>query len=119
MNQKNTPLNISPKDLYKLLVDDSLRKPFVIDVREDNELAVASFTFSVLHLPLSNASQWIGNLEKLLPKDQSIVVICHAGVRSLNFGTWLLEKGLIKTVWNLEGGIDAWSKEVDHSIPRY
>ena len=118
MNQ-NAPLNISPKELCKLLEDDSFQKPFIIDVREENEIAIASFTFSVLHLPLSKASHWVENLEELLPKDQPIVIVCHAGVRSLNFGIWLLEQGIIKRVWNLVGGIDAWSTEVDPSVPRY
>ena len=113
------PLNISPKDLYDLLVDDSPKKPFLVDVREHKELAIASFTFSVLHLPLSQASSWMSDLGDLLPNDQSIVVSCHAGVRSLNFATWLLEQGISNPVWNLEGGIAAWRKEVDQSIPRF
>ena len=118
MNQ-NIPLNISPEELNKILEDDSSEKPFIIDVREDNEIAIASFSFSVLHLPLSKAPNWSAKIGKLLPKDQPIVVVCHAGVRSLNFGIWVLEKGISRRVWNLVGGIDAWSKDVDPSIPRY
>ena len=118
MNQ-NIPLNISPTELNKILEDDSSEKPFIVDVREDNEIAIASFAFSVLHLPLSKAADWSGNIEELLPKDQPIVVACHAGVRSLNFVIWLLEKGITKRVWNLLGGIDAWSTDVDQSVPRY
>ncbi len=113
------PANISPKDLNKILGDDSYEKPFIVDVREDNEIAIASFSFSVLHLPLSQAANWSVKIEELLPKDQPIVVVCHAGVRSFNFATWLLEQGFTQSVWNLEGGIDAWSKEVDPSVPRY
>jgi len=116
---KQIPLNISPKELNKILEDDSSEKPFIVDVREDNEIAIASFSFSVLHLPLSKAAQWSGNIEELLPKNQPIVVACHAGVRSLNFGIWLLEQRINKRVWNLVGGIDAWSKDVDQSVPRY
>ena len=118
MKQK-IPLNISPKELNKILEDDSSEKPFIVDVREDNEIAIASFPFSVLHLPLSKAANWSSNIEELLPKDQPIVIVCHAGVRSLNFGIWLLEKGIAKHVWNLVGGIDAWSTDVDNSVPRY
>ena len=115
----NVPLKISPKELNKILEDDSSEKPFIIDVREDNELSVAPFSFSVLHLPLSKAEKWINNISELLPADQQVVVICHAGVRSLNFCLWLLEQGIVKSVWNLVGGIDAWSKDVDQSVPRY
>ena len=116
---QHVPLNISPKELNKILEDDSSEKPFIVDVREDNEIAIASFSFSVLHLPLSKAANWSENIEALLPKDQPILVVCHAGVRSLNFGIWVLEKGISRRVWNLVGGIDAWSKDVDPSIPRY
>ena len=118
MNQ-HIPLNIYPKELNKILEADSSEKPFIVDVRGDNEIEIASFAFSVLHLPLSQSAEWLGNIEELLPKDQPIVVVCHAGVRSLNFGIWLLEQGITKCVWNLVGGIDSWSTEVDQSIPRY
>ncbi len=118
MNQ-NIPFNISPKELNKILEDDSSLNPFIVDVREDSEIAIASFSFEVLHLPLSKAANWSAKIGDLLPKDQPVVIICHAGVRSLNFGIWLLEQGIIKTVWNLDGGIDAWSTDVDKSVPRY
>ena len=119
MNQPTIPVNISPKELNKILEDDSSLKPFIIDVREENEIDMASFAFSVLHLPLSKAANWSGNIEELLPKNRPIVVVCHAGVRSLKFGIWLLEKGIVQRVWNLVGGIDAWSTDVDQSVPRY
>ena len=118
MNQ-TIPFYISPKELNKILEDDSSDKPFIVDVREDNEIAIASFSFSVLHLPLSKAANWSAQIDELLPKDQPIVVVCHAGVRSKNFGIWLLEQGITKSVWNLVGGIDAWSIDVDPSVPRY
>ena len=118
MNQK-IPLNISPRELHNILEDDSSEKPFIVDVREDSEIEIASFAFSVLHLPLSKAANWSVNIEELLPKDQPIIVVCHAGVRSLNFGVWLLEQGVSTRVLNLVGGIDAWSTDVDQSVPRY
>ena len=118
MNQ-NIPLNISPKDLKQILEDDSSEKPFIVDVRVDNEIAIASFSFSVFHLPLSKAAKWSAKIDELLPKNRPIVIVCHAGVRSLNFGIWLLEQGITKRVWNLVGGIDAWSTDVDQSVPRY
>ena len=116
---QHIPLNISPKELNKILEDDSSEKPFIVDVREENEIAIASFAFSVLHLPLSKVANWSGHIEELIPKDKPIIVACHAGVRSLNFGIWLLERGITNNVWNLVGGIDAWSTDVDQSVPRY
>ena len=118
MNQ-SIPINISPKELNRILKDDSSEKPLIVDVREEEEVAIASFSFSVLHLPLSKAENWSSNIGEVLSNDQFVVVICHAGVRSLNFGSWLLEQGIVKSVWNLEGGIDAWSTDVDQSVPRY
>ena len=44
MNQK-LPLNISPKELNKILEDECSEKPFIVDVREDDEFAIASFAF--------------------------------------------------------------------------
>ena len=117
--KEHIPLNISAKELNKILEDDSYENPFIVDVREDDEIAIASFAFSVLHLPLSKAANWSSQIGDLLPKDQPILVVCHAGVRSLNFGIWLLEQGITKNVWNLVGGIDAWSIDVDQSVPRY
>ena len=118
MSQHN-PLNISSLDLNDLLKVDSSTKPIIVDVREANELAIAPFTFSVLHLPLSQFKSWKDQLGELFASDKPIVVICHSGVRSLSFGVWLLEEGITQPVSNLEGGIDSWSIHVDQSIQRY
>ena len=112
------PRNISPLNLNSWLLKDS-QKPLLIDVREDQELILAPFPAEVMHLPLSQSEFWIKTLPKTLPKTQSLVVLCHSGIRSWNFGQWLLEQGFSEDVWNLEGGIDAWSLKVDPKIPRY
>jgi rhodanese-related sulfurtransferase len=115
---KSIPSNISPKELHRLLLKDP--SEFVlVDVREDQELAIAPFPGQVLHLPLSKASLWIKELPVKLMNTKSIVVICHSGVRSWDFATWLIEQGWGHEVWNLEGGIDAWSANVDRTVPRY
>ena len=90
----------------------------LVDVREDQELTMAPFPYSVEHLPLSQAEHWMGDINSKLSGDGPVVVICHAGVRSWNFGCWLLQQQP-SGVWNLEGGIDAWSVMVDPSVPRY
>ena len=48
----------------------------------------------------------------------AIVVHCHHGGRSQNAAEHFLGKGF-RTVYNLAGGIDAWSQQVDPKIPRY
>ena len=91
----------------------------VVDVREEQELAIARFPHPVKHLPLSEAQNWMATLNEVLPQAGPIVVLCHAGIRSWNFGCWLLEQQPERDVWNLEGGIDAWSVTVDAAVPRY
>ena len=112
------PRNLSPNDLHGWLVKKSAQ-PLLVDVREEQELAIAPFPAEVLHLPLSEASIWIKKLPNELLTRQSVVVICHSGIRSWNFATWLIEQGWGYEVWNLEGGIDAWSVDIDPSVPRY
>ena len=80
---------------------------------------MVKFPRDVLHLPLSMSSEWIATLQSRLAPDQPVVVLCHAGVRSHHFGLWLLDQGWGLEVWNLEGGIDAWSTQVDDTVPRY
>jgi monothiol glutaredoxin len=53
-----------------------------------------------------------------LPKNATIVLHCHHGIRSMQAASQLVERGYRK-VYNLEGGIDAWSQQVDTSVPRY
>tara|TARA_B100000131_G_scaffold252939_1_gene246904 strand:+ start:951 stop:1304 length:354 start_codon:yes stop_codon:yes gene_type:complete len=117
MNHK-LPKNISPNDLFKWLQKEST-KPILIDVREDNELDLAKFPEKNLHLPLSKFDTWVHTLHQYLSIEKPIVVLCHSGIRSWNFGTWLIEQNSRYDVWNLAGGIDAWSQEIDNSVPRY
>ena len=115
---KQIPRNLSPHDLQGWLQKES-PNPVLIDVREENELAMAPFPAQVLHLPLSESSIWIETLPEKLKTSNPVVVICHSGIPSWNFATWLIDQGWGCDVWNLEGGIDAWSVLVDPTVPRY
>ena len=53
-----------------------------------------------------------------LGKDTPLVFYCHTGMRSQNAADQFVRDGW-KRVYNLEGGIDAWSREVDPTVPRY
>lgn len=113
----SSPQSISARDLQAWLSSGSALQ--LVDVREHSELEIAPFPGEVEHLPLSESNLWLADLPTRLTTSKPIVVICHAGIRSNNFGCWLLEHGPDYDVWNLEGGIHAWSVEVDPSVPRY
>ena len=87
--------------------------------REKDELEFAPFPSPVLHLPLSQATVWMSKLPEALNNKKSVVVICHSGIRSWNFANWLIEQNWGCEVWNLDGGIDAWSLNIDSTVARY
>lgn len=70
-----------------------------------------------LHIPLAEIPT---HIEEVFEKAEArpIVVYCHHGVRSLAASRFLRERGG-KSIFNLKGGIDAWSREVDPKVPRY
>ena len=104
---------ISVADAAQLL--RSAKPPRLVDVREEDEWAVAHIAGAEL-LPLS---QWPDvAAEKLTDKSQPLLIQCHHGGRSARAAAWLLEQGFAD-VTNLAGGIDAWSVAVDPSVPRY
>ena len=85
----------------------------LIDVRELIEYEMARIESAEL-LPLSDFAAWRDKLHR----DEEIVVMCHHGVRSAHVCRYLSEQGF-ENVANLDGGIDAWSTEVDWRVPRY
>ncbi len=112
------PKSIDAYGLQKWLSSKE-ENPVIIDVREDMELAIASFPFTEIFIPMSKISYKL--IESKLQKfrNKKFVVLCHRGIRSYNFGQWLLDNGIIDQVWNLSEGIDGWSRDIDQSIPRY
>lgn len=63
-------------------------------------------------------SEWAPELLQRFDKDKETICLCHAGMRSRHFAAILLEQGFRK-VFNVSGGIDAYSCLVDESVPRY
>jgi rhodanese-related sulfurtransferase len=113
----STPTPLSARQLHQRLeAGEPLQ---LVDVREPMELDLARLNTPVIHLPLSESDRWIHSLRDHLDAERDVVVLCHAGVRSWQFGCWLMEAQGFPRVWNLQGGIDAWSVEVDRSVPRY
>jgi monothiol glutaredoxin len=84
----------------------------LIDVRTPQEREIAGIAGSRL---LDREGQ---KHVMALPKDTAIVCFCHHGHRSLQAAELLVEHGF-KEVYSLDGGIDAWSLEVDPSVSRY
>lgn len=101
----------SPQQLWQRLQDE--QPPLLLDVREPIEFAHARIKGS-LHIPLQ---QLPGRLIEL-DAEQDIVVICHHGMRSQQACLFLQDAGFSK-LYNLQGGIDAWSTVCDPSVPRY
>ncbi len=91
-------------------------EPFVlVDVRGQDERDIAQIPGAVmLHLDEFES----GAAQSRLPRDRPIVVHCHAGIRSALAVRQLLADGFTD-VHNLEGGIHAWSLEVDPRVPTY
>ena len=85
-----------------------------IDVREPWEFDAARIEGSLL-IPMGDVP---ARAHQELDPDEHLVVLCHHGVRSINVTAWLRNQGF-EQAQSLRGGIDAWSSEVDASVPRY
>ncbi len=95
-------------------LNDSVRAaPLLLDVREAWEVALAKLTGS-FHIPLGEIAQHSATL----PQNVPIVCICHHGVRSAKAGHLLEMQGFTQ-VFNLQGGIDAWAREIDKEMQTY
>jgi rhodanese-related sulfurtransferase len=102
---------ISPKELKTRL--DKGDRLVLVDVREEWEYSLAKLDSSIL-IPLGTLPQSLTRLSR----DSEIIAICHHGMRSADATNFLLQQGF-PNVKNLVGGIDAWSTQVDGTIPRY
>jgi monothiol glutaredoxin len=84
----------------------------LFDVRSESERKIAR-----IERAQALDAAGMARLEEL-PKDAPIVFHCHHGVRSRAAAAETIRRGF-SSVYNLEGGIDAWSQDVDPSVPRY
>lgn len=88
------------------------KKHLLLDVRFKEEKNIADIGGTLIPLP-ELERRW-----RELPDDQGpIVVYCHHGVRSMNATQFLINKGV--EAMSLAGGIDAWSREIDPTVPLY
>jgi rhodanese-related sulfurtransferase len=86
----------------------------LLDVREDWEVKLAPVPTHTVHIPMGEISDRIAELQPEKPT----VVICRSGGRSAQVAQFLERQGFEK-VFNLSGGILAWSRVIDPRIPQY
>ena len=112
-----------PKSInaYKLndWIKSKIENPIIIDVREHSELKISTFPHTDIHIPMSRVTTnyVLSKINEV--KFRKFVVLCHMGIRSYSFGTWLLENKFVDEIWNLEEGIDGWSRYIDNKVQRY
>ena len=102
---------VTPRDLKARL--DKGDDLFILDVREPHEVQICSLKNGHL-IPLGDLPRRMHELDK----SREIVAYCRSGRRSADAVDYLQRAGFSK-IWNLKGGILAWSDEVDPSVPKY
>lgn len=91
--------------------------PLLLDVREPWEIQTARVLpdgFDVVLIPMNQIPARLSEL----PQDRPIACMCHHGARSQRVAMFLAHQGY-PDVANIAGGIEAWSRERDPSVPRY
>jgi rhodanese-related sulfurtransferase len=107
---------VHPSDFDDWLQAQAAR-PLLLDVREPWELQAASVTpagFDLLAVPMNQIPARLAEL----PRDRPIACLCHHGVRSQHVALYLAHQGW-QNVVNVAGGIEAWSRDRDSSVPLY
>ncbi len=103
---------LSPVELKRLL--DLGKDVQLVDVREPGEFAIARIPGARL-IPLGQLMSRVGEIDP----GRDTVVHCKSGARSARAIEALRRNGFPGRLWNLKGGIAAWSRDVDPSVPRY
>jgi adenylyltransferase/sulfurtransferase len=106
------PDEVTVRDMKKALDDPKLGIK-VIDVREPDEYQIAHID-GVPLFPLSTLPQKFTDLDP----NTRYYIHCKSGVRSMKALNFLREQGF-KYLKNVKGGINAWSDEIDHNVPKY
>ena len=105
------PLEIEVEVFDRWRRDDP--PPVVVDVREPWEVAICGFPEAAV-IPLGNLAGRVAEV----PADRPVVVICHAGLRSLRAAQFLRGRGR-PLASSLRGGVEAWALRIDAAMPRY
>ncbi len=100
-------------DLSRRLAKPESEKLQLLDVREEWEFSICQIEGS-RNVPMAQIPAAVQDLDPTT----ATVVICHHGMRSAQVADYLERCGF-ETVINLEGGIDAWAREIDPNMPTY
>src|SRR5262245_33368827 len=101
---------ISATELKAMM--ESGEPPELVDVRTEHERAIAAIEGSKL------LDDGVHEYLLSLDRDTPVVFQCHHGIRSQAAAEYFARTGF-RNLYNLAGGIDAWSVQVDPSVPRY
>ena len=104
---------IQPAELKAWLDDPQREPPFLLDVREVWEFERCHIHGAQL-VPMRSVPEQLA----VLDPQRETVVICHHGVRSYHVARFLEHNGFNRVI-NLSGGVDAWAREVDRTMPLY
>lgn len=85
----------------------------LIDVREPYETEIA--TLNGILIPMGEVAD---NIDKI-DRDKTVIVHCRSGMRSANIIEFLQENHSFDNLYNLKGGILAWSDEIDPGVAKY
>jgi sulfur-carrier protein adenylyltransferase/sulfurtransferase len=85
----------------------------LIDVRESHEYEICNLDGELI--PQAEIPH---NTDKI-SKDKQVIIHCRSGARSGNMVQWLEKNNGFTNLYNLKGGILAWAKEIDTSMPTY
>lgn len=88
--------------------------PLLLDVREPWEFNTAHIEGATL-IPMNEIP---GRAHQELDEEAPILVLCHHGARSLSVANWLRNQGFDKAQ-SISGGIDAWTRRIDPTVPLY
>ena len=110
------PYQITVADLAAVLAEQQQPEGpgvTILDVREQVEIQTCALP-DFVHIPLMDVPREFATL----PRDHALVVICHHGVRSAQAVGYLRQQGFVNAI-NLQGGIDAWARQIDPAMPTY
>lgn len=108
------PMQVNAINVHELKRLKDEKKDFqLVDVREENE-----HEFCNIGGTLIPAGTVLANIDAF-SKEKQVIVYCRSGVRSAQVILALQQRFGFTNLYNLEGGILAWSDEIDPSVPKY